>query len=578
METKDKDTSADAKFLEPDLGFVQKEVAVGGTDSEEKALVSQFVKKEAVLAHFPNYLSLKKQGFLRASLEAGENVRFDPHSYSLIARAAGYPRVTCHEQQGNEPPLVSISIIPLVKVSHNRMQANLIIHPALPDRPSIKEENLHELVEEAGIVFGIDEEALLQAQKIIDGPCDDFDEILIAKGVFPGEGQDAVLQYELEIGPLAGHVLADGTIDFRDRKIMVGVSEGQHIATKIPAVEGAPGFNVFGQEIEPKSGKDIRIKVSGAAEFIAERNIVVATKDGAMSIVNKDVIKVATKSTIHGDVDYNTGNIESEGNTIIKGSIHPGFSVEVGGDLQIGGGVSSTRIQSNGNIVIKGGITGKNTTIGADGDIDIKFIERGTVKSGGLIVIRKQCYYSSIEAAGAIRCHRQSAVLGGILLAGGSLTVGTVGAENCDPAIIGAGVDPGRYLLYRQLAKEFRQQQEEIIQALQLHGRGARPKKIRRMEEAADETKMKLLKLNLIPGTELYSRRGQGNKRDDLEEEDPMYLKEVDIENIRIEVHGKIFAGTTLLLGNRSVVLEQPVEKRKFRLSKNLKRIMAVPL
>ena len=577
MLSPDSGSQPTTKYLSPELEFEQKWIEVAGSEPGEKTLVSQLVRKGSILAGFPNYLVMKKRGYLRSPMGPGENVTFDAQSHTLVATISGYPKTRIIEQQ-DEPDLLILDITPVIKISHNKMQASLVLHPALPETPSVLTENIDELIAEAGVIFGIDQDALTKIHDALSGPCDDFDEIIFAQGVFPGEGVDASLQFELEIGPLAGHVLPDGTIDFRDRRVMVGVKEGQHIATKIPAVPGEMGCNVLGKQIESKTGKDIRIKVTGDAKFIAGENKVVATRDGAMSVVNKDTIKVASKTTINSDIDYSTGNVESEKNVVIRGSVNPGFSVEVGGDLEIGGGVSSTTIQSGGNIVIRGGITGTSTTIGAGGDVDIKFIERGIVKSGGLVVIRKQCYYSSVEATADIRCHRDSSILGGILLAGGSLTVGNVGAESCDSATLGAGIDAGRYLLYQQLKKELVEQQEEIIQAIQMHGKGSRPKKIRRMEEAAIATKNKLLTLNLIPGTELYSRIGSGNKRDDLGEEDPMYNQGTNIEKIRIQVHGKIHAGTTLLLGNRSIVLKQDVRSRRFRLSKNLKNIMAVPL
>ncbi len=565
------------KFLEPELEFEQKWIEVAGAEPGEKTLVSQLVRKGSVLAGFPNYLAMKKRGYLRGPMEPGENVAFDVHSHSLVAALSGYPKTRIIEQQG-KPDLLIIDIIPAVKISHNKMQASMILHPALSEAPSIQTADIDELIAEAGIVYGIDQDALAKIRDTISGPCDDFDEILFAQGVFPGEGVDASLQFELEIGPLAGHIMADGTIDFRDRRIMVGVKEGQHIATKIPAVPGEMGCNVLGKQIESKTGKDLRVKVTGDALFLSKENKVIATRDGAMSIINRNTIKVSSKTTINSDIDYSTGNVESEKNVVIRGSVNPSFKVEVSGDLEIGGGVSASTIQSGGNIVIKGGITGTSTTIGAGGDVDIKFIERGIVKSGGLVVIRKQCYYSSIEAAADIRCHRDSSILGGILLAGGSLSVGNVGAESGDPAILGAGIDAGRYLLYQQLKRELVEQQEDIIQAIQLHGKGSRPKKIRRMEEAAVATKNKLLTLNLIPGTELYSRVGSGDKREDLGEEDPMYNQETNIEKICIQVHGKMHAGTTILLGNRTITLKQDVRSRRFRLSKNLKNIMAVPL
>ena len=565
-----------AKYVEPRLHFIRRQISRGSTENEEKVTVSQLVRKGEVLADFPASSQLKNKGLLHVLLEAGEHVVFDEENSALVADASGYPLVRTFETDG--PDILKISITPVIKLSNNRMQASLVLHPVAADAPLVRNEDLDDLIAEAGIVAGIDHEALANARLRIAGPLDDFEEIPFARGEFPGEGQDAVLRFEVEIGPLAGYLQDDGTIDFRERKIMVAVSEGQHIATKIPAVAGKDGYNVVGENIESKSGKDIRVKVQGDARFLARENRVMATGDGAMSVVPPDTIKVASKVTIAGDVNYTTGNIASENNVVIKGSIQPGFNIEAGGDLEIGGAVSNASVTSDGNIVIKGGITGTSSTISADGDIDLHFIERGTLKSNGVIVIRRQCYYSRVEAAADIRCHRSCTILGGILLAGGNLSVGAVGAENCEAATLGAGIDPGRYVLFKQLQKELAAQQEEIIQALQLLGRGGREKKVRKMEKAADETKQKLLKLNLIPGTDLYSRIGKGKERDDLDEEDPLYLKEVDIENIRIEVHGKMYAGTRILLGNRTAVLSQDVENRRYRLSKNLKRIMAIPL
>ncbi|MEE4242858.1 MAG: FapA family protein, partial [Desulfopila sp.] len=268
-----------------------------------------------MLADFPDFLSWKKKGFLRTPLQAGEGVEFREDLYALVATVSGYPSAQFMKQDEG-PDLLMVHIAPVVKVSHNKMQAFLVIHPILADLPSLQHENLSELIEEAGVTFGIDENAVSKAQKLIDESFNDFIDIAFAQGIFPGEGQDASLCFELEIGPLAGHLLKDGTIDFRDRKIMVGVAKDQHIATKIPALPGQEGYNVFGEVIESKSGKDIQVKVQGEAQFIPEENRVVATADGAMSVVNQNTISVAAKSTISGDVTYTTGNIESENNII----------------------------------------------------------------------------------------------------------------------------------------------------------------------------------------------------------------------------------------------------------------------
>lgn len=566
-----------AKFVEPELLYVTEQITIGKADSNQKMPVSQLVRKNTKLIDFPDYRHLKKQGYLRSPIEAGENVLFDAESYTLISTCSGYPKEH-FVSQGEGPDILVISLLPVIKLSHDKMQASLVIHPSIPGTCSLKTESIDELLQEAGVSHGIMAEAIEKTIRSINSDYVDFDEIVFAKGLYPGEGQNAYLDYCIEIGPLAGHYLEDGTIDFRDRRIMVGVKNGQAIATKIPPVQGEPGYNVLGESIEPKSGKDLQIKLEGNAHFDIESQTVSATKDGTLSIVNNKIIKVATKTTIPGDVNYTTGHIESENNTVIKGSVQPGFKVTTAGDLGIHGTVSSAQINCGGNAIIKGGITGQNTVIETTGDLDIKFIERGTCKSQGIIVIRKQAYYAHITAGQDIRCAQNSTIVGGILMAGGSLSVHDVGSENSTPAILAAGVDPERYKMLLELQEEYAAQQDEIIKALQMAGSGSRPRKIKKMEKDAHQIKMKLLQINLIPETELFSRNGEGKDREELDEESSLYNQGIDIEHISIDVAGKIVSGAILMIGNRSATLVENTEKRSYRLSKNLKRIMAIPL
>ncbi len=566
------------KYLDPELYFIKKDITIGDPDFGEEVSVSQLVKQGETLADYPNYNRLKKKGFFKNPIESGEFTEFSEDENSLIATATGYPKKRLVKQGDNEPKKILISISPFVKISHDKLKATIDIRPPIPDTPSLKGENLKELIESAGVTFGLNHQAIKKAQHFIEQENFDFEKFTVAQGEYPGEGTDARLKYELEIGPLAGMTLEDGSIDFRDRKVMVSVNEGHHIATKIPAVPGSVGHNVFGEEIEPKTGKDIRVKVSGDALFERDTNHVIAKKAGALSVVNQDTIKVSAKHKIMTDIDYATGNVESGNSVQISGSVLPGFKVEVGGDLEIGGSISEATISCEGNTVIKGGITGQKSHISSAGDVDFKFIERASITSGGLVVIRKQSYYSDVSAASDIRCQPSSKIMGGIIIAGGNLTVGDVGADNCEPALLAAGVDAERYELYNQLQKQLIDQQDELIQTMQLLGRGARSKKARKMEKAIDANKIQLLKLNLIPGTELYSRVGNAKNRDEMDDEDPLYQTGIDIEKIRIEIYGTIYAGTKILIGNRSATLSDTVTNRSYRLSKNLKRIMAIPL
>ncbi len=360
---------------------------------------------------------------------------------------------------------------------------------------------------------------------------------------------------------------------------MIGVSQGELLATKVPEVPGTSGMDVLGQEIEPEGGTPLEIKVKHDVEFLEEQGEVRATKDGILTIVNDSEIWVCSKQDLNGDVDFKTGNIDSKNSVVVHGAVQPGFKVTTLGDLEIKKEVMSATISSGANIVIKGGITGEKTTITSLGDIDFSFIEKGRIDSGGNVIIRRQSYYSNISAKGDIRCKPGSTIVGGNIVAGGYLTVDNVGTPNGQPALLAAGVDIERLQLYRELSQDLVQQQDDIIQWLQRYGGSTKSKKIRKMEALVDETKMKLLKLNLIPGTALYSRVGDlKDKAIEEETEEDTETTKCQIEKISIDLQGNIFAGTELRIGNCTLLVKSNISKRRIKLQQNLKQIIASPM
>jgi uncharacterized protein len=555
------------KYMEPVIHFLRKRVEVFQNDLTTKMSVSEFVKAGSCLADFPDFAKYAEKGFVKTPLEAGSNTQFSRDGDSLVATVPGYPKIETGEQKEEEEPTTIISIEPLVSITPDRMQAKLRIQPPVPGAASLVDQDLSQLLADTGVVYGIDPDVQQEAQTFIKELRNEFAEFTIANGKVPGISSDASIQFEIEIGPLAGRFLDDGTIDFRERRIMVGVCAGQHIATKIPVVPGDPGINVLGEVIEPAGGKDIKVRVSNDAAYSEEDMKVTAVKDGVLSVVNNSIIKVCSRQVILGDIDYKTGNVESNSCLTIRGSIQPGFKVSADGDLEIGGSVMSATVLCQANVVVKGGITGKNSLIKALGDVDIRFIEQGAIESGGIVVIRTQSYYSRVAAASDIRCQKTSKVMGGDLIAGGHITVSDVGSENCDSTFLAAGVDAERLVHHKELQDSIVEQQKEIIRWLQLYGGSTKSKKIRKMEQELADTKLKLLQLNLIPGTGLYSR---GGGDDDTGQEEFG-----DIGKTRIDVHGTIYAGTRIRIGNRVMVLDRTVSKKQFRLHKNLKSIVA---
>jgi len=163
------------------------------------------------------------------------------------------------------------------------------------EHTNLSSEDLFQLLTGSDIVSGVEYKQLHLTKECIRKNPTDSGSILLARGKEAIAGTDAYLKFKIEIGPIPGKLLKDGSIDFRERKIMVPVSAGQLIAIKIPATEGFQGTTVLGQRIAPRPGGDIEVKTADDSVYSPETRQVSATSDGVLSVVHDNVIQVRSK-------------------------------------------------------------------------------------------------------------------------------------------------------------------------------------------------------------------------------------------------------------------------------------------
>jgi len=478
---------------------------------------------------------------------------------SLLATAAGYPQVT--KSHADKSETLTISIMPLVVVSSDQMEAALTLYPPLPGAIPLRVEDMVELLRQEGIRYGLNRDILRDCleqstaeQKIVSG-------ILIAMGLRPIPGVDAYLRFEVEIGSIPGKVLGDGRIDYHERRMFVGVRKGQLIAAKVPATSGTSGINVLGLPIVQKEGQNITVKAGENVLYDEKSGEIRAAKPGVLSVV-QNTIKVSSKLTIPGDINFSTGNIEAHDSVEIGGTVQSGFQVNAHGDLKINGGVRSATVISQGNVLVKEGVVGKQTILRVAGDLDVLFVEQAGITAGGTVLIRKNAYFSHIVAGGDIVGEKEGRILGGIIMAGGNLHLGQVGSDNAVPALIAAGTDGRQFLRYEELHKELVEKEEELERCLQMYGHDSQHPLCLTMHEELEELRGELQKVNLAT-----------DKRADTPEELAGKLR-----SRTISVEGLIYAGTQLRIGNVKTVLETTTGVIKFTLSPDLQEIVAHPL
>lgn len=258
-------------------------------------------------------------------------------------------------------------------------------------------------------------------------------EVLIAKGVLPINGEDAIIKL-YELSERRPEIRKDGRADFYDLNLIDIVKKGDWLGEKIPATEGQDGKTVTGKIVPAMKGKDklLRYDTHTVEEVIEnEKSVLRAKVDGAVIIENGKV-KVDNHLIIQGDVDYSTGSLNFNGFITIKGTVKDGFSVTAKNDISIlsdmGIGATGKILSLEGSIYIKGGVNGRGTTIvEAQKDVYTKYCNEAKITAGGKIDIGFYSMDSELTAQRVLLDKKNGRVLGGRINAETQIVAGVVG-------------------------------------------------------------------------------------------------------------------------------------------------------
>jgi hypothetical protein len=323
--------------------------------------------------------------------------------------------------------------------------------------------------------------------------------------------------------------------------LFVGVEAGQLLATRIPATTGIAGINVFGKEVAQTLGKDMNIKMGEDVLFNEQTGEIHAAVGGVLTVVNESAIKVTSRYVVAGDIDFRTGNLDSGDAVEISGSIRPGFAVTTGGNLLVGGTVESARLVSRGNIVVRGGMMGKDAQIEAEGDVECPVVWTGIVTGGGTVRISREVYNAEIRASRDIVLTEKARVVSSDLLAGGSINVMEVDTETSPNSLLAAATLPERFVRYQKLLREYHLAQAAVNTWHRRFGAAADNDDLDELLEEFEDARKSLATYNLIPGVGERDRTGA--------------LRYACRQ--RITVQGTIRVGAVIRIGNVEVTLKK---------------------
>lgn len=263
----------------------------------------------------------------------------------------------------------------------------------------------------------------------------------IAQGKAPVNGLNAVLERKVFLARerlLQPQEREDGSVDMRNLGAMIVVKANDLLMVKHLATEGTPGYNIKGEVLKQKPGKDAVLQVgTGTAFHPKDPNKLIATVPG-QPVETRTGMNVDDILQLK-DVDISTGHVTFKGSILITGDVHEGMIVKSSGDITVMGFVDSATLEAEGDVTVSKGIIGRqikaneySTNIYSQGQISAQFVQYSQLVAKGNILVTKQLLHSNTKTAGSLTVSdpsgRRGDLVGGVAHAEKGITAVVIGA------------------------------------------------------------------------------------------------------------------------------------------------------
>ena len=334
-----------------------------------------------------------------------------------------------------------------IRVSDDKLKAYIGIHPPAKNPPGMLD---GDFILRRWREGGLDPEAL--SHETAQSLADEWNkakavvaEREVAEAIsMPIPGANAKVDYIVDPNMKFKPPEEGGNIDFRNLNLIKPVKKGQPLARKIPATLGVHGIDLYGQPAPASDGTDIELPLGLNTEISpTDPALMIAAVSGFLQ-QKEGKLNVSECFVVDGSVDFSTGNIEYEQSAMIRGDIGDGFSVNVGGALEVGGGVGEARLLVGGDVLIKKGFVGTgHGLITSKGSVTLGFSSNQTLRGHGAIILEKESFNCQIYSRKSISVY--GPLVGGMAMALSEISCRVAGNDLGTKTELEAGMD---YILH----------------------------------------------------------------------------------------------------------------------------------
>lgn len=435
-----------------------------------------------------------------------------------------------------------------VAVAPDFMSATASLFPPIGDGAPLTSDYVAELLARLGVAKGVDWEDLKERILQVNLDRHPAHGVVVARGLSPTPEIPEHIVLEARFTKGFTPVDDEAQADWKSFSSVDVVSKGGKIGVVVPRQEGAPGFDVRGNELS--SGKASVQNYSIGKNVELREGLVVSKSDGRV-IVDGQRVSVEEVLIVKGDVDYRVGHVLFPGDVVIEGGVAVGFKVYSGGSIHIKQTMDATDVSAKGDLECAQGLVGREQGfVRVGGSLKAKFIDAAKVAVRGDVEVSGSIVGSRIYTLGRLSMGDKGRIVGGEVFASRGVECGWIGGHTYPLTSINVGMD----FTVQQKLDQANQSLRALSARLSRLQELAAERDDAAAAKARDETeaKMKALAMNIA---ELSKR--------------------VDVDDgAFVEVKGGVYPGTTVSICRIHITVMEPLKKTVFKLDRNANRII----
>ena len=449
---------------------------------------------------------------------------------------------------------ITLEDSPVIRISHDEMEALLRLPARKADQPYTKEEVMA-AIDKAGVHYGLDEAMVdRMISEHIYGR-----EMRIAKGDPMENGIDGEYKYyfscKLNNKP---SMRIDGSVDYWSIHAVETVEEGDIIADYTPPKAGKNGMTVKAKALMAKPGKPQLPLVGRGFEvenFPDGRARYTASMDGKIDM-NANRVTISSVYEVYGDVDLKTGNIDFHGDVLIHGNVTANAKIKATGSVTIDGTAEQCTIDAGKDIILRGGLLGgQKAVLKSKGNIVAKFFEYAKVEAQGFIEADSALDSDLISYDKIFMNGKHATIVGGSVYGVKGVEANSIGNINEIKTTVYAGLHNDIAVKMFNLDTIIHETQamiDKINTGIAQFDELAREKGL---DLRNDERRVSLMRARIVKQAELSA---------DKEESERLHMIADNAQGATIRIIQEVFAGVTVMIDGAKKALTEEQESVEY--------------